>query len=334
MSFSIVSLMLRFLAPLLLVLGAVLGGCGSDDDGAASGGSVHVVATTTQVADLARNVVGDRAQVTQLLDANADPHGYELRPRDVDALVDADVVLRSGGDVDEWLDEAVDSSGTSAEVVTLIDSVKTIEGGHGHDEEAHGEEEDHGEEAQVDPHWWQDPRNAVLAVDAIERAMATADPANTKAYAEQGERYRARIEALDGAVAKCWDEVPEAERKLVTTHDALGYYAQRYGLEVIGAVIPSLSTQAQPSAGELAELAETIRREQVKAVFAESSVNSKVERVIADEAGAAVGKALWADSLGPEGSDGATYLQSIASNTRALVDGLTAGAVSCAPPAD
>ena len=307
--------MLRLLAPLLLALGAVLVACGDEDAGA---GSVHVVATTTQAADLARNVVGARAEVTQLLDANADPHGYELRPRDVEALADADVVVRSGGDVDEWLDEAIDSSGTGAAVVTLIDSVRTIED----------------EEGQVDPHWWQDPRNAVLAVGAIERAMATADPAGANAYEEQGERYEARIEALDGAVAKCWENVPEAERKLVTTHDALGYYAQRYGLEVIGTVIPSLSTQAQPSAGELAELAETIRRERVKAVFAESSVTSKVERVIADEAGAAVGKALWADSLGPEGSDGATYLQSIASNTRALVDGLTAGAVSCTPPAD
>jgi ABC-type Zn uptake system ZnuABC Zn-binding protein ZnuA len=315
MSFSIVSVMLRLLAPLLLALGAVLVACGDEDAGA---GSVHVVATTTQAADLARNVVGARAEVTQLLDANADPHGYELRPRDVEALADADVVVRSGGDVDEWLDEAIDSSGTGAAVVTLIDSVRTIED----------------EERQVDPHWWQDPRNAVLAVGAIERAMATADPAGANAYEEQGERYEARIEALDGAVAKCWENVPEAERKLVTTHDALGYYAQRYGLEVIGTVIPSLSTQAQPSAGELAELAETIRRERVKAVFAESSVTSKVERVIADEAGAAVGKALWADSLGPEGSDGATYLQSIASNTRALVDGLTAGAVSCTPPAD
>jgi ABC-type Zn uptake system ZnuABC Zn-binding protein ZnuA len=318
---------------LLLVLGAVLVACGSDEDSGADGGSLRVVATTTQAADLVRNVVGDRVEVVQLLDANTDPHGYELRPRDVEALVDADVVVRSGGD-DEWLDEAIDSSGTDAEVVTLIDSVKTIEGGHGHEEEGHSSEEEHADEDEVDPHWWQDPRNAVLAVGAIERAMAAADPAGAEAYAERSERYAGRVEALDDAVAKCWADVPKAQRKLVTTHDALGYYAERYGLEVIGTVIPSLSTQGQPSAGELAELAETIRHEGVKVVFAESSVSSKVERAIADEAGATVGKALWADSLGPEGSDGATYLQSIGSNTRALVEGLTAGAVSCSPSAD
>jgi ABC-type Zn uptake system ZnuABC Zn-binding protein ZnuA len=333
MSFSIIPRVLRFPAAcLLFVLGAVLVACGSDDDSAAGGDSLRVVATTTQAADLVRNVVGDRAEVVQLLDANTDPHGYELRPRDVETLVDADVVVRSGGD-DEWLDEAIDSSGPDAEVVTLIDSVKTIEGGHGHEEETHGEEE-HADEDEIDPHWWQDPQNAVLAVGAIERAMAEADPPGAEAYAERSERYRGRIEALDAAVAKCWEDVPKAQRKLVTTHDALGYYAERYGLEVVGTVIPSLSTQGQPSAGELAELAETIRHEGVKVVFAESSVSNKVERAIADEAGATVGEALWADSLGPEGSDGATYLESIGSNTRALVEGLTAGAVSCSPPAD
>jgi ABC-type Zn uptake system ZnuABC Zn-binding protein ZnuA len=102
---------------------------------------------------------------------------------------------------------------------------------------------------------------------------------------------------------------------------------------VVGTVIPSLSTQSQGSAGELAELVETIRREGVKVVFAESSVNSKVERAIADEAGAEIGSPLWADALGPEGSDGATYLESIASNTQAMVDGVTGGAVSCTLPA-
>jgi ABC-type Zn uptake system ZnuABC Zn-binding protein ZnuA len=118
----------------------------------------------------------------------------------------------------------------------------------------------------------------------------------------------------------------------VTTHDALGYYADRYGIEVIGAVIPSLSTAGQASAGETAQLIRTIRAAGVSAVFAESSVNPKVEAAIADQAGATVGRALWADSLGPEGSAGATYLGSIAANTHALVDGFTAGRTTCRLP--
>jgi ABC-type Zn uptake system ZnuABC Zn-binding protein ZnuA len=212
--------------------------------------------------------------------------------------------------------------------VTLLDAVRPLAGG-GHD---HGAGEDGHAGAEVDPHWWQDPRNAELAVAAIERALSRADPEGASGYRARADAYTAELRRLDRAVARCWDEVPAAQRKLVTTHDALGYYARRYGLEVIGAVIPSLSTQAQPSAGDIAALIDLIRRERVRAVFAESSVNPKVEQAIAREAGARVGRALWADSLGPPGSDGDTYLRSIASNTRALVGGVTGGAVTCSLP--
>jgi zinc/manganese transport system substrate-binding protein/manganese/iron transport system substrate-binding protein len=132
-----------------------------------------------------------------------------------------------------------------------------------------------------------------------------------------------RLRALDVAVRRCIAKIPEGERTLVTTHDALGYYARRYGLRVVGTVIPSLSTQAQASAGDLAELVDTIRRENVKAIFAESSVNASVEDAIAQETGARVGAPLWADALGPKGSGGATYEGSVRSNTSAIVQGLT-----------
>jgi zinc/manganese transport system substrate-binding protein len=328
------------LAALVLVLVATVAACG-DDDGASATGGLRVVATTTQAADLVRNVGGDRIAVTQLLSPNTDPHEYELRPQDVQALTDADVVVRSGGDVDDWLADAVEQSGSDADIVTLIDAMDPLEGGHEHeqdsehgDEEEPSDEEEHAGEDAIDPHWWQDPRNAVIAVGEIEKALAAADPDGAKTYADSAARYRSRIEALDKAVAACWRDVPAAQRKLVTTHDALGYYAKRYGLEVIGTVIPSLSTQGQASAGDVAELVQTIKREGVNVVFAESSVNSKVEQAIADESGATVGKALWADTLGPEGSDGATYLASIVSNTKAMVDGVTGGAVTCSLPVD
>lgn len=345
------------LAAILLALASTAlfaAGCGEDEEagGAAGGDRMTVVATTTQAADFARNVAGDRAEVVGLLAANADPHDYEVRPRDVEALADADLIVRSGGDLDEWLQEAIEGAGSEAQVVTLIDKVETIEGSEheheGEEEHAEGEkehaegEEEHAEgekehaegEEAVDPHWWQDPRNAVAAVGAIRDAMAQADADNADAYRANAERYTGEIRRLDQAVQACIDQVPEDERKLVTTHDALGYYADRYGIEVIGAVIPSLSTQGQPSAGETAELVETIRDEDVQAVFAESSVNAKVEQAIAGETGATVGKALWADTLGPEGSDGATYLQSVASNTKAMVDGFTGGEVTCSLPGD
>jgi zinc/manganese transport system substrate-binding protein/manganese/iron transport system substrate-binding protein len=277
---------------------ALLAGCGSDG----GDGRPTVVATTTQAADLARGVAGDRAHVRGILAPNSDPHDYEVRPGDVKALARATLVVRSGGDLDEWLDGAIDSAGADAPVVDLLDTV--------------GAEGD-------DPHWWQDPHRAQAAVEALGTALAKADPAGASAYEANAERSVRRLRALDVAVRRCIAKIPEGERTLVTTHDALGYYARRYGLRVVGTVIPSLSTQAQASAGDLAELVDTIRRENVKAIFAESSVNASVEDAIAQETGARVGAPLWADALGPKGSGGATYEGSVRSNTSAIVQGLT-----------
>jgi zinc/manganese transport system substrate-binding protein len=307
---------MRLLAWVPIALVLVLAGCGDDDDGAAgSAGRITVVATTTQAADFTRNVAGSHADVVQLLAPNADPHEYEVRPQDVKSVSEADLIVRSGGDVDEWLDEAIEGSGADAPVVTLSDHIDTLPAA------------EEGEE--FDPHWWQDPRNAVIAVAEIQKALDAADAGHKADYDAAAKAYTAKLDDLDSTVAACIDKVPAAQRKLVTTHDALSYYAKRYGIEVIGTVIPSLSTAGQPSAGDTAKLIKTIRDTGVKAIFAESSVNPKVEAAIADETGAKVGKALWADTLGPKGSDGATYVESISSNTAAMVDGFTGGAVSC-----
>jgi ABC-type Zn uptake system ZnuABC Zn-binding protein ZnuA len=288
-------------------------GCGGS---AGASGRLKVVATTTQAADFARNVGAGRVDVQQILTPNADPHEYEVRPGDVRELAGADLVVTSGGDVDAWMKDAIAASGTSAPVINLIDHV-------------HSEHRD----GDLDPHWWQDPRNAELAVAAIRDALIRNDNADAAAYRSAAAAYTAKLAALDSAIARCMAAIPARERKLVTTHDALGYYAQRYGIQVTGTVIPSLSTAGQPSAGQTAQLIDTIRRAGVSVVFAESSVNPKVEHAIATEAGARIGRPLWADTLGPKGSDGATYLSSIASNTRAMVDGFTNGAKTCRLPA-
>jgi ABC-type Zn uptake system ZnuABC Zn-binding protein ZnuA len=286
----------RLLILLLPLTVAACGGSGAGAEGPA------IVATTTQLGDMARNIAPG-AKVTTLLAPNTDPHEYEVRPDDVKALASADIVLRSGGEVDEWLDGALESAGVDEQDVVDAGAAAGLEGD--------------------DPHWWQDPRRAEKAAVAIGAALQRAGvPEDAAAYVK-------RLQALDAGIRACMDRVPASERLLVTSHDALGYYARRYGLQVVGTVIPALTTAAQPSAGEVSELVATIKRTGVKTIFAESSVNPKVEEAIAREAGATIGKALWADSLGPAGSDGASYIASMESNTRALVAGFSGGAVDC-----
>jgi ABC-type Zn uptake system ZnuABC Zn-binding protein ZnuA len=148
-------------------------------------------------------------------------------------------------------------------------------------------------------------------------------------YARNAAAYLARLRNLDRGIAGCMSHVAPAARKLVTDHDAFNYFARRYAITVVGAVIPSQSTQAQPSAGDVARLTRLIRREGVKAVFPESSINAKLAQAIARQTGATSGHELYGDTLGPKGSSGATYLAMERANADAMVRGFTAGARGC-----
>lgn len=298
----------------VLLLAATLASCG--DDGARAGGAdaeLRAVATTTQVADLVRQVGGERVDVSALLHPGSDPHGYEPRPSDVAAIAEADLVFSSGGEVDEWLGDLIDSAGGDTPTIALIDSVETIEA-----------------DGDTDPHWWQDPRNAQLALSPIRDALARADPDAATRYRRSASAYADELRSLDADLANCFESLPAKERKLVTTHDSLAYLARRYGLEVIGAVIPSLSTQAQPSAGDVEALVDQIESEHVAAVFPESGISQKLERAISRESGAEIGGELWTDSLGPDGSGAETYVRAMRANADALVRGMSGGMRGCA----
>ena len=305
---TILNLFTALILAFLLTALAACGDSGSDDE-------ISVVASTTQVADLAGNVAGGRAAVVGLLADNADPHDYEPRPSDAEALLDADLILKSGGDVDAWLDQVVESSGSGAPELVLLDRVETLEA-----------------DGETDPHWWQDPRNAELAVEAIRDELVAVDPEGREVYERNAREYVARLRDLDRDVAACIGRIPAERRKLVTSHDSLGYFANRYGIEVVGTAIPALTTQAQASAGETADLVDLIRDEGVPAVFPESGVSAELEEAIADEAGAGVGGELWADALGPEGSGASTYLEAVAANAETLAAGLSDGGVACELP--
>jgi zinc/manganese transport system substrate-binding protein/manganese/iron transport system substrate-binding protein len=217
-------------------------------------------------------------------------------------------VLRSGGDLDEWLGDLLSSAGSDAETLTLLDVVRPRRAGD-----------------DADPHWWHDPRNALAGVRRIRDALSAADPGGRAAYAARAAAYAQRLRRLDAAIARCVARIPQADRRLVTDHDALGSFADRYGIEVVGTVIPALSTQAQPSARAVARLVDTIREQDVATIFPSSSVNTRLERAIARESGARVGPALYADTLGPDGSEGATYLGALRANAGAIVAGLGGG---------
>jgi ABC-type Zn uptake system ZnuABC Zn-binding protein ZnuA len=304
------------LAVLATALAAtLLAACGDGGDETTGSGGPIVAVTTTQLGDFAREVVGTRASVRQILEPNSDPHAYEPRPSDLRAVTGAKVVVRSGGDLDKWLDDILRNAGSGARQITIIDALRTrrLDGA-------------------VDPHWWQDPRNAVIAVQRIRDALVAADPAGRTVYTANAARYVASLRGMDRAIGACMRRIPADRRKLVTDHDALGYYADHYGIDVIGTVIPALSTQAEASAGEVAKLVQTIRAAHVTTIYSESSVNPKLVQAIAAEAHATVGPALYADSLGAEGTPGATYLGSLRANTQALVAGFTGGREHCSLP--
>jgi ABC-type Zn uptake system ZnuABC Zn-binding protein ZnuA len=297
-----------------------LAACGADT--ASRPGQPRVVATTTQLADFARAVAGDRADVTQLLQPNTDPHEYEPRPNDVKAVATADVVLVNGDNLDQWADKIVEQAGGDARVEDLGTAVPVKLAGERSGPEA----------SRYDPHWWHDPRNAEAAVTAIRDSLTRANPTAKAAYAHNATTYLRKLRTLDSGIAACLRRVPATQRKLVTDHDAFGYFARRYAITVVGAVIPSQTTQAQPSAGGVARLVGLIRREHVRAVFPESSVNPKLARAIATQTGATSNLTLYGDTLGPRGSPGATYLTMELANADAMVRGFTGGNEHCDVP--
>lgn len=296
------------LAPLALAAAlCLLGACGSGKPATGSGRAITVVATTPHVADLVANVAGARAEVIRVMDPGSDPHHFEPRTSDVAATVEAVLLFSNGNGLDEWAERLIEDGGGDAELVDLADAA----------------------DADSDPHWWHDPRKAIAAVGEIRSRLAAADPAGAEQYGSNADAYAQALRQLDREIATCMNRIPSDRRKLVTDHDAFGSFAERYGLEVIGTVIPSQTTQAQASAKDLSELAKTVRRERVPAIFPSHSVSPKLAESIAAQTGASADHPLYGDTLegDPEGVD--TYSEMLAANAEAIIQGLTSGRESC-----
>jgi ABC-type Zn uptake system ZnuABC Zn-binding protein ZnuA len=298
--------------------GAVaLAGCATGGSGAEPGGgpgTLDVVATTPVVADFVRNVGGDRVHVVQILKPGVDPHDYEASPADIQAIADADLVVKSGVGLEAaWLDDTVSSAGYGGPVVDASRGVR-VRAGNGEDEQAQG-----------DPHIWHDPANARIMVGDIATALATKDPAGATGYRHDAATYDAKLAALDAEDGAEIASIPAAQRQLVTNHDAFGYYCARYGIDFVGSIIPSFDSSAELSGSELSDLVAKIKQTGVRAVFSESSLPPKTAETVAQEAGVQVVEgedALYADGLGPAGSPGGTYLGAERHNTDTIVKAL------------
>lgn len=286
-------------------------GCGGDGDGGApasgagAGEPLEVVATTMQLQDFARQVGGERVSVSGILGPDNEPHEYEPTPSDAETLADADVVLENGANLDDWLEDLLSNAGGDAERVTTAEGIELLP----------TEEEGF----PGDPHIWHDPDAAKRMVDNIAAGLSTADPDNRETYERNAMAYKQELDGMASQIREIFAPVPPEERKLITTHDAFGYFVRAYDLEQVGTVLPTVTTESEPSGRQVQQLVDEIREQDVEAIFTEEAVDPSLERQIAQEAGAEVSSSLYADVLGGPGSGAETFIAAELANAQAMV---------------
>jgi ABC-type Zn uptake system ZnuABC Zn-binding protein ZnuA len=290
------------------------------------GTKLQAVATTTIIGDVVRQVGGDRVAVTTLLPPGADPHSYQARPDDMRKLSAAQVVFVNGLHLEEAMQPTLDSVRGAVPVVAVNAGVPTIEFGAHEDE--HGaapvearvalDEHDHG---GADPHTWMDVGNVIRWADTIAAALGELDPAGAVVYERNATAYKQELTALDKEIRAALATIPLERRKLVTDHDNLSYLAQAYGLEVIGAVIPAISTMAAASAQERATLQRQIQEQGVRAILVDATVNADVARQLAADTGVPV-VTVYTGSLSAADGPAPTYVEMMRHTISEIVQAL------------
>ncbi|MGC9394824.1 MAG: metal ABC transporter substrate-binding protein [Anaerolineae bacterium] len=288
----------------------------------ARGDKLRVVATTTIVGDVVAQVGGDAIDLAVLLPVGADPHVFDPSPQDMAKVADAGVIFANGAGLEAFLERLLENAGGDAEVVHVSEGIAFIEVEH---DEAEVLEDDVAEDGHdhegIDPHTWTDPNNVLRWVDNIEAALVLHDPAHAADYKANADAYRAQLRELDAWVRGQVSAIPAENRKLVTDHETFAYFAQRYGLEQVGAIVPGYSTAAQPSAQDLADLEDHIKTYGVKAVFVGSTVNPALAQRVADDTGVKL-ISLYTGSLTEPGGEADSYLSYVKYNVGAIVEGL------------
>ena len=287
-----------------------------------SGEPVQAVASFSILGDLVKNVGGEAVAVTTLIDPGVDAHTYDPAPADLVVLAEANVIFENGLGFEPWLDGFFESTQPPGTRVVVTEGITPREVGQDADE--HEEEEDAGDgHGQFDPHVWHDVANVIILVGNIRDALVATDPVRAELYEANAAAYIAELEALDASIREQVGTLPPERRKLVTSHDTFGYFADAYGFEVIGTALGSISTEAgDPSARDIATLITQIEEAGVPAIFAENVANPDLMESIAAEAGVVLAPPLYTDALGPQGSPGETYVGMMQSNVTTIVDAL------------
>jgi len=300
-------------------------------DKASAAEPVKAVASFSILADMVRNVGGDRVEITELVGPDGDAHEFNPTPADAKKLARADIFFVNGLGFEGWMERLETSSGFEGATVVASTGIKPREmheehGDHasgddhdaGHEEHAEDHDHDHGD---MDPHAWQDLANGEIYVANIRDGLIAADPGGKAIYEANAEKYLAALKAEDAAVKTALGALPQSRRRIITSHDAFGYFGDAYGLEILAP--EGVSTASEPSAKDVATIIRQIRKDKIPAVFLENVTNAKILEQIATESGAKIGGTLYSDALsGPDGP-APTYLDMFRHNVGTLTAALS-----------
>jgi ABC-type Zn uptake system ZnuABC Zn-binding protein ZnuA len=301
--------------------------------GAASGQPPRVLAAESFLADIAQHVAGDRLTVDVLIPSGIDPHGFEPTPADVRKVADSDLLIINGAGLEAFLARLLESAGGERVVIEASAGLASREGHSAeavdeaadeHADEAadeHTDEADHGH-GETDPHFWLDPVLAIKYVENIRDALNAADPAGAETYTANAAQYIADLEALDAWIVEQVQAIPPERRLLVTNHESFGYFADRYGFTVLGAVVPSVSSAASPSAEQLARLVDRVKAAGARAIFIETGANPQMAQQLAQEAGVTVVSELLTHSVTTPDGPAPDYIAMIRYNVQTIVAAL------------
>jgi zinc/manganese transport system substrate-binding protein len=267
---------------------------------------INVVATFSILADLVKNVGGDRVEVAALVGPNSDTHVFSPTPADAKKLAGAKVVFVNGLGLEGWMTRLVNASGTKAPSFVASTGIKT----------RRMEDDHHPGQMVTDPHAWQSIANAKIYVGNIRAALSKVDPAGKSAYDANATAYLAKLDALEQEVKAAIGKIPADHRRIITTHDAFGYFGGAYGMEFISP--EGVSTDAQPSAKDMAKIIAQIRKQKIPAVFMENITDPRLMQQIAKETGAKVGGTLYSDALSDPGGPAGNYIDMMRSNVSEL----------------